>query len=219
MSRRLIRTVCMEVLANLELPDPFDIDVFCSRLAELRGRDLHVHYVSGLARLDEMCGLYYGAADDDHLYVEADTLAKHRLAILLHEIGHMLLGHLPDPELSQSLDPDRVLALLARGGRQRKTRERRMQEQEADDFALLMLRWLDRGGGEDRETRAGRRTRRRCTPAACELGDGRQRRRREWVTLSASYQSPCAGAWLSTASPVRCAPGTALPVGTCGWLF
>jgi len=153
MSRRLIRTVCMEVLANLELPDPFDIDVFCSRLAELRGRDLHVHYVSGLARLDEMCGLYYGAADDDHLYVEADTLAKHRLAILLHEIGHMLLGHLPDPELSQSLDPDRVLALLARGGRQRKTRERRMQEQEADDFALLMLRWLDRGGGEDRETR------------------------------------------------------------------
>src|SRR5665647_908118 len=36
---------------------------------ELCGRDLHVHYVSGLARLDEMCGLYYGAADDDHLYL------------------------------------------------------------------------------------------------------------------------------------------------------
>jgi hypothetical protein len=152
-SHRRLRTVCQEVLTHLKVPDPFDIDVFCSRLAELRGRPLHVHYVAGLARHDAMCGLYYEAADDDHLFVEADTLAKHRLAILLHEIGHMLLGHPPDAELSQSVDPDRVLGLLARGGQPRKTRKHRRHEQEAEEFALLMLRWLDRGVGGDGETR------------------------------------------------------------------
>ncbi|WP_175541351.1 hypothetical protein [Streptomyces aidingensis] len=111
-----------ELLATIEIPDPFDIQIFCDRIAEQRGRPLHLHSLPGLAGADAPCGVWIATETSDHVFHEAATSPLHRDHIVLHEISHMLLGHTSIIDdiggggsgLFPHIDPDTVVSLLTR---------------------------------------------------------------------------------------------------------
>ncbi|WP_199847974.1 hypothetical protein [Streptomyces dysideae] len=82
-----------DLLASLDIPDPFDVQVFCDRLAAQRGRALHLHSVPGISGTDAPCGVWIATEKADHIFHEAATSPLHQDHIILHEIAHMVLGH------------------------------------------------------------------------------------------------------------------------------
>ncbi|MFE7835915.1 hypothetical protein ACFU53_07610 [Streptomyces sp. NPDC057474] len=110
-----------DLLASIEIPDPFDVQVFCDRIAEKRGRALHLHSVPGISGTDAPCGVWIATEKADHIFHEAETSPLHQDHIILHEIGHMLLGHTSILDGVQSagglfadIDPATVVSLLTR---------------------------------------------------------------------------------------------------------
>lgn len=124
----------------VDLPRPFDMDLFCQRLAERRGRRLDM--IPALLADAGVTGLWVPLETADVVYYEQDTTPLHQQHIQLHELGHMLYDHAHEPGASDALR-DRVLdtldletldRLLAR--RSYDSRE----EQEAEGFARLVGR-------------------------------------------------------------------------------
>ncbi|MEU1906557.1 hypothetical protein [Streptomyces hygroscopicus] len=110
------------LLASIDIPDPFDIQVFCDKIAKQRGRALYLHSIPGISGTDAPCGIWIATEAGDHIFYEAATSPLHRDHIILHEIGHMLLEHstLIDggrPGAStvfSGIDPATVTSLLTR---------------------------------------------------------------------------------------------------------
>ncbi|MFG3289785.1 hypothetical protein ACGF3G_13410 [Streptomyces sp. NPDC048179] len=111
-----------DVLASIDIPDPFDAQVFCDRIATQRRRALHLHSVPGISGTDAPCGVWIATERADHIFHEAATSPLHQNHIILHEIGHMLLGHTSILDGVQSaggglfadIDPATVVSLLTR---------------------------------------------------------------------------------------------------------
>lgn len=111
-----------DVLASIDIPDPFDIQVLCDRIAAQRGRPLHLHSVPGVSGTDAPCGVWIATEKADHIFHEAATSPLHQDHIILHEIGHMLLGHRSILDgvqadgggLFPDIDPATVVSLLTR---------------------------------------------------------------------------------------------------------
>ncbi|MFD5134002.1 hypothetical protein [Streptomyces olindensis] len=111
-----------DVLASIDIPDPFDVHVFCDRIAAQRGRPLHLHSVPGISGMDAPCGVWIATEKADHIFHEAATSPLHQDHIILHEIGHMLLGHRSILDgvqtegggLFPDIDPATVVSLLTR---------------------------------------------------------------------------------------------------------
>jgi hypothetical protein len=109
------------VLASIGIPDPFDVQIFCDRIAAQRRRALHLHSVPGISGTDAPCGVWIATEKADHIFHEAATSPLHQDHIILHEIGHMLLGHRSIIDGVQSagglfadIDPATVVSLLTR---------------------------------------------------------------------------------------------------------
>lgn len=147
-------------LHGIEIPDPFDLTAFCVALAEQRGRPIRLLPFERYDA-DAPSGLWVQAEDADYIYFENDTTRLHQQHIVLHEIGHMLAGHLEDPSASASyrerylpnLDPAMLRRIL---GRTSYTAE---QEQEAEWFARELGRRISAqveadSAGRDAITRA-----------------------------------------------------------------
>ncbi|MFJ4795965.1 hypothetical protein [Kitasatospora purpeofusca] len=136
---RKLRRRCAAVLDELRLPQPFSLDTLCPHIAGLRGRPLHLHPLPAQAASAGACGLWLATATDDHVFVEQRTVRLHQEHIVLHEIGHMLLGHqglslsgrLPET-LLPDLSPRLVRHLLARADYSTE------QEQEAEMLASMI---------------------------------------------------------------------------------
>ena len=79
------------MVADLDLPDPFDVEEFIGSLAATRGRPIELMPIS--AKPDLPCGLVLTIRDADLIVYRADTTALHREHILLHEAAHILCGH------------------------------------------------------------------------------------------------------------------------------
>jgi hypothetical protein len=111
-----------DVLSSIDIPDPFDVQVFCDRIAAQRGRPLHLHSVPGISGTDAPCGVWIATEKADHIFHEAATSPLHQDHIILHEIGHMLLGHRSILDgvqtdrggLFPDIDPATVVSLLTR---------------------------------------------------------------------------------------------------------
>ncbi|CAM5572744.1 Regulator component OS=Streptomyces aurantiogriseus OX=66870 GN=GCM10010251_59670 PE=4 SV=1 [Streptomyces aurantiogriseus] len=111
-----------DALASIDIPDPFDVQVFCDRIAAQRGRPLHLHSVPGISGTDAPCGVWIATEKADHVFHEAATSPLHQEHIILHELGHMLLGHRSILDgvptggggLFPDIDPATVVSLLTR---------------------------------------------------------------------------------------------------------
>jgi hypothetical protein len=105
---------CAAIIANLDIPRPFDLPKFLSQIATRRNRPIFLHpFTSGPGT---PCGLWLRTARADHIFHEKGTTPWHRTHIALHEIAHMLLGHDSGQSgtqgLAELLAPDVNPALL-----------------------------------------------------------------------------------------------------------
>ncbi|GAB7048457.1 hypothetical protein [Catenuloplanes indicus] len=133
-----IRRRCARVLADLDIPQPFDFDVFCAHVAHTRDRPLYVHPLPKPLTPAHPYGATLRTRTADHIFVEQATSAWHRTVIGCHEVSHLLLGHhgvLTDlvSALAPSLDPTTIDALLARQSYDT------VHEQEAETLAGMIL--------------------------------------------------------------------------------
>lgn len=127
------------VAAALKLPDPFDIRVLVEQVARRRGRPIDLRPVTTLA--NGPSGFWIATRDTDVICFESGTAGLHQDHIILHELGHMLCGHLREEPpfelvariLLPHLDPEVVRVVLAR------TAYSDPDEQQAELFATLVL--------------------------------------------------------------------------------
>lgn len=85
------RRRCAAIVADLDIPRPFDLGRLLAQLAIRRNRKIFLHpFISGPGI---PCGLWLGTAGADHIFYEQGTSPWHQTHIALHEVGHMLLGH------------------------------------------------------------------------------------------------------------------------------
>ncbi len=105
------------ILDHLDLPDPFSTEELVHRVAEMRGRPIHLESVPGIST-EMPCGFWVALEDIDLIAVEDATSPLHRDHIVLHEISHMLLGHEAGNDLHERLplgvDPSLVAHMLGR---------------------------------------------------------------------------------------------------------
>jgi hypothetical protein len=136
--RELFRR-CQALVAQLDVPVPFDLREFCRRLQQRRGREIVL--VPIVAAPSGPCGLWLALPQVDVVFHEAQTSRLHRDHIVLHEVGHMLCEHQGGPPLNESLartllpslDPGVVHRVLGR------TAYTRFEEREAELVASLVL--------------------------------------------------------------------------------
>ncbi|MFE9826444.1 secondary metabolite protein [Streptomyces sp. NPDC005791] len=127
-----------DLLAATEIPDPFDVQLFCERLSVQRGRPLHLHSTPGITATGVPCGAWIATERADHIFHEEATSPLHRTHIVLHEVSHMLLGH-TSLQLEQlahlfsQVDPSAVKSVLGRASYN--TEDERAAEQFADLLA------------------------------------------------------------------------------------
>jgi hypothetical protein len=172
MNREQSRRECCAVVAALDLPDPFELAEFCTRLGRQIGRDIvlmsHSMVIGGL------CGTWMRTAKADYVFYEEDTSQLHQQHIIFHEVGHILRSHVPGKELSKDVartiaagmkvsDVFRVLGrdsytdddefeaeliatlILSRIGRQTVLEEPQATDPTADDIVARITNSLSRG--------------------------------------------------------------------------
>jgi hypothetical protein len=123
-----VRRRCRKIIRTLDIPVPFDVRVFCDRLAAARRRPIELRAMP--MPPDSPSGLWVSTADRDYILHERDTTALHQEHIVMHELGHLLSDHaaatgllLPhlDPKLvgrvlhrtTYSLDDERMAETIA----------------------------------------------------------------------------------------------------------
>ena len=93
-----IRRRCRQVVRELGLPARTDLHTVCDVVARRVGRPIHLVPMS-------LGGVVSGmtASTDDALWVfyEARTSPWHQVHIVLHELGHLLLGHEQEPSVTE----------------------------------------------------------------------------------------------------------------------
>jgi hypothetical protein len=110
-----------DVIASLDVPDPFDIEELVRRVGRSRGRPITLRALR--IGPNGPSGMWLALRDADLICYEAETNVVHQAHIVLHELGHLLCGHDSagaSPEsvlrfLLPSLDPAAVSRVLHRG--------------------------------------------------------------------------------------------------------
>ncbi|MDX8048608.1 ImmA/IrrE family metallo-endopeptidase [Lentzea sp. BCCO 10_0798] len=134
-----VRKRCEEEIRRLRIGTPLDVTALCERLAEQRGRPLHLLALT--SRTSNPSGLWVAAKKADYIFYDESVGEAHRAHIVLHEIGHMVFEHAGVAELDDltarllapNLDPKVVRQLLCRDSYDNE------HEQEAELFATLVL--------------------------------------------------------------------------------
>lgn len=138
MSLRQVRRRCEQTLKDVDVPVPFDGNVFRDVVARRRGRPIRlVAKATGVGP----CGVWLSLPESDYVFYEASTSPVHRDHIIAHELGHLLCDHvshetIPDEvllSLMPDLDIEVVRRVLAR------TTYSASEEQEAEMIATLVL--------------------------------------------------------------------------------
>ncbi|MEJ5913770.1 hypothetical protein [Pseudokineococcus sp. 1T1Z-3] len=129
-------------IAALDIPEPFNIDVLCDRIAQRQGRPIDLRPMHE----DDPtvpCGMWLQMPSRDVILFEASASTPHRDLIVAHELGHLLANHPCDPRLLEAyrarampdlaLNPDLLTRVLGR------VSYTTPAEQEAELFAWLLL--------------------------------------------------------------------------------
>jgi hypothetical protein len=135
---RGLRAACEKRLADIEVPAPFEREVFVATMAARRGRPILLRTMPTPASPDHPYGVWKATPEVDFIYVDTTSSPWHQDHVVCHEIGHMLWGHTAsDTELDKALlpdlDPTTVLWMLGRHDYTSK------QEQQAEMMATVIL--------------------------------------------------------------------------------
>lgn len=137
-----------DLLRAVPLPVPWDLGAYIAAVAEYRARPITLHPVSLSSVATAGCGggggLWIARRDDDLIGYDDRAPARHAEHIVLHEVGHMLLGHDHAPtgtgtdhgllrELIPSVSPDAIHRVLGRDAYDN------AREREAEMFADLAM--------------------------------------------------------------------------------
>lgn len=90
-----LRRRCERRLRGVSIPQPFDLDAFCAVVAAHRGRPLVLQPMPGLST-GAPCGLWISVPTADYVFYDPETSRLHAEHIVLHELAHMLSGHVTD---------------------------------------------------------------------------------------------------------------------------
>jgi len=156
MSFARLRRDCEAHLRDLQIPEPFDIDVLCSLLAKRRDRPMRFMSLPEPRVVDTPSALWIAYEDEDVIFVENATSPFHREHLIAHELGHMLCNHVTPLKLEgdyakrlvPDLDPALIKLML---GRTSYTTE---QEREAETLATLILSRARRAASDPPAARA-----------------------------------------------------------------
>ncbi|MCU7729911.1 hypothetical protein ODJ79_39870 [Actinoplanes sp. KI2] len=77
---------------DVRIPAPFTAEEFCRNLASAREREIHL-VPWDTTRASVPCGLWISTEQADYVIYEQAAAAILREHIILHELGHLLLGH------------------------------------------------------------------------------------------------------------------------------
>ncbi|HEV2634502.1 MAG TPA: hypothetical protein VGX23_05115 [Actinocrinis sp.] len=145
-TQQRIHAACLARLRRLPMPEPFDLELLCRRISAQRGRPLSIQaWEPGLvpSSLTGSC-LPYG--DQDVIYHQPWATGLHRTQIVLHEIAHLVCGHVAHdagrPKAAEAaglfdmLGPEAYATMFARHDNYGDA-----QEREAETMASLMLEY------------------------------------------------------------------------------
>ncbi|QRP44470.1 hypothetical protein [Amycolatopsis sp. FDAARGOS 1241] len=148
--RRELWRRCRRLAGTPVVPEPFDAGEFVAGIAADRGRPIELMPVN--APSGGPCGLLMSTARADYILYPTNTTALHRRHILLHEVGHLLCGHVGSDAgadgaaidaavsrvLMPNLSPELVRRVLGR------TTYSAVEEQEAELVASLIAQRVAR---------------------------------------------------------------------------
>lgn len=130
------------LIGQLPVAAPFDRTAFIRTVEQLRGRRITLLPVEATVLAGSACGLWLVREHDDVVLYQDGTSQLHADQIILHELGHMLLGHDKNAKtdtaqmvsaLTPNLDPGTVKAALGRSA------YNTTAERDAEMFASLIL--------------------------------------------------------------------------------
>lgn len=139
MSLRRLRRQCATLVAQLDIPVPFDAHKLCDRLARSRGRPIRLVPIA--LPTGGPCGAWFSVADADYILYEKRTSRPHQEHIIVHEVGHLICHHEAAPVLDSGtipallphLAPELIERMLGR------THYSALEEQQAEMIASLIL--------------------------------------------------------------------------------
>ena len=105
--RERARKECEDLVAALDVPEPFDLGALCHRIGQASGRPIVLLPTAMI--FGNLCGLWLALAQADYVFYEQRTTPLHQLHIVFHELGHILRGH----SASRTLGEDVARALTA----------------------------------------------------------------------------------------------------------
>lgn len=136
---------CERMVEALSIPVPFEPTGFVAALARQRGRPVELVPMSGRAT---HCGALVATDQADYIFYSASTTRLHQDHILLHEVCHLLCGHIGDTALDAlprlllpNLSSDLVRRVLGRSD------YTAAQEQEAELVASMIAQRARRRAG------------------------------------------------------------------------
>jgi hypothetical protein len=133
-----LHAACSAHLRQLPLPVPFDLDELCRRISAERGRPLAVlPWESAMPAVTTGSCIAYG--DRDVIYHQPWATGLHRTQIVLHEIAHLVCGHVAHDALSNQFEmvqPGIHARMFARHDNYDDE-----QEREAEMLASLMMEY------------------------------------------------------------------------------
>lgn len=134
---------------TVPLPGPWDVNEYLASVAAHRGRSISVRPVPADTLVENGCrgaGLWVARRYDDMIVFDSEATGRNADHIILHEVGHMLLGHGPDDDTADGLvpsplPPDLAALLPDVAGRHvlGRTEFGPEREQEAQVFADMMM--------------------------------------------------------------------------------
>lgn len=83
---------------TVPLPGPWDVNEYLARVAAHRGRSISLRPVPADVLAENGCrgaGLWVARRYDDMIVFDSGATGRNADHIILHEVGHMLLGHGP----------------------------------------------------------------------------------------------------------------------------
>ena len=106
--RRQPRSRLTELADRLVMTQPFQLEEFCAAIGRDRGRPLRLLPLENAAGADLPCGLWVGLDTADLIFYEAGAAPILKAQIVLHEVSHMLLGHVSPEGTSLAEFAERV---------------------------------------------------------------------------------------------------------------
>ncbi len=142
MIERELRRRCRRLLNELDIRPPLDVTTLCQRVGERQGKPIRL--VPHPMRVPGPFGAWIATKRADYILYQKETTKAHQDHIILHELGHLLAGHISDKQ-----DDDLVRQLSPPGGLTpdmvrralRRTSYDTVEEREAETVATIILEW------------------------------------------------------------------------------